>query len=120
MLPKEKYFDRIIIGIGSGCVDAIIFLALLVIVIFFFKRFSNVVFFVAIVDIFLRLLTFIRDNTFQEIKTFVTKYFPENIPGIIGKYAKGDLYTILVWVYVIVMCVFLFYVVRIFIKRKKF
>ena len=100
--------------------DAIIFIILLIIVIFFFKRLSNTVFFVAIFDILLRILTFIRDNTFKEIKDFIGKYFPENIPSIIGKYAKGDLYTILVWVYVILMIIFLYYVIRIFIKRKKF
>lgn len=100
--------------------DAIIFAILLIIVIFFFKRFSNTVFFVAIVDILLRILTFIRDNTFKEIKNFIEKYFPENIPHIISKYAKGDLYTILVWVYVIIMMIFLYYVIKIFIKRKKF
>ncbi|MBQ8891590.1 MAG: hypothetical protein IJ068_01850 [Bacilli bacterium] len=100
--------------------DAIIFIILLVVVILFFKRLSNTVFFVAIIDILLRILTFIRDNTFQEIKSFISKYFPENIPHIISKYAKGDLYTILVWIYVILMCVFLYYVIRIFIKRKKF
>ena len=100
--------------------DAIIFIILLLVVIFFFKRFSNTVFFVAIVDIFLRILTFIRDNTFVELKKFIGKYFPENIPNIIGKYAKGDLYLILVWIYVILMIVFLYYIVKIFIKRKKF
>lgn len=99
--------------------DAIIFIILLLVVIFFFKRLSNTVYFVAIVDILLRLLTFIRDNTFKELKTFIGKYFPENIPHIISKYAKGDLYTILVWVYVILMFIFLYYVIRTFIKKKK-
>ena len=100
--------------------DAIIFIVLLVIVICFFRRFSNVVFFVAIFDIFLRILTFLKYNTVKEIKAFIVKYFPENIPNIISKYAKGDLYTILVWVYVIIMIIFLFYIIKIFIKRKKF
>lgn len=97
-----------------------IFIILLVIVICFFRRLSNTVFFVAIFDIFLRILTFIKYNTLSEIKTFIAKYFPESIPNIIGKYAKGDLYTILVWIYVGLMIIFLFYIVRIFIKRKKF
>ena len=100
--------------------DAIIFFILLIIVIFFFKRFSNTVFFVAIFDIFLRILTFLRDNTFIEVKKFIQAYFPENIPDIIGKYTSGTLYLVLVWIYVILMMVFLYYVVRIFIKRKKF
>jgi len=100
--------------------DAIIFVILLIVVIFFFKKLSNTVFFVGIVDIFLRILTFIRDNTLPDVKSFISKYFPESIPNIIGKYAVGDLYTILVWAYVIVMIIFLFYVTKIFIRKKKF
>ena len=100
--------------------DAIIFLILLIVVIFFFKRFSNTVFFVAIFDIFLRILTFLRDNTFYEVKKFIGAYFPENIPEIIGKYTEGIFYDILVWVYVILMMIFLYYVTKIFIKRKKY
>jgi len=99
--------------------DAIIFVILLIVVIFFFKRLSNTVFFVAIFDIFLRILTFIKNNTTRDIKNFISKYFPEDIPHIISKYAKGDLYKILVWVYVILMIIFLYYVIRIFIKKKK-
>ena len=100
--------------------DAIIFIILLIIVIFFFRRLSNTVFFIAIFDILLRILTFIKNNTLPELKSFIGKYFPENISHIISKYAKGDLYMILVWIYVILMIIFLYYVIRIFIKRKKF
>ena len=96
--------------------DAIIFIILLVVVICLY----NTVFFVAIIDIFLRILTFIKDNTFQELKVFIGKYFPENIPHIIDKYADGTLYLVLVWVYVILMAIFLYYIVRYFIKRRKY
>ena len=58
ILRKRLFFDKILLRIGSVKVDAIIFIVLLVIVICFFRRFSNVVFFVAIFDIFLRILTF--------------------------------------------------------------
>ena len=100
--------------------DAIIFIILLVVVICFFRSLYNTVFFVAIVDIFLRILTFIKYNTFQEVKAFLGKYLPENIPNIISKYAKGDLYLILVWIYVILMSIFLYYIVRYFIKKRKY
>jgi len=100
--------------------DAIIFLILLVVVIIFFKRFSNTVFFVAIFDILLRILTFFKYNTFKEVKDFLGKYVPENIPHIIGKYTEGTIYKVLLWFYVIIMITFLYYVIRIFIKRKKF
>ena len=99
--------------------DAIIFIILLVVVIIFFKKFSNTVFFVAIFDMILRILTFLRDNTFKEVKDFFGKYLPENIPHIIGKYTEGIIYTILLWLYVIIMMTFLYYVIRIFIKRIK-
>ena len=95
--------------------DAIIFIILLVVVICFFRSLYN-----AIIDIFLRILTFIKDNTFQELKVFIGKYFPENIPHIIDKYADGTLYLVLVWVYVILMAIFLYYIVRYFIKRRKY
>ena len=100
--------------------DAVIFIILLVIVICFFRSLYNTVFFVAIVDIFLRILTFLKYNTFQEVKTFLGKYFPENIPDIIDNYAKGTLYLVLVWIYVIIMAIFLYYIVRYFIKRRKY
>ena len=100
--------------------DAIIFIILLVVVICFFRSLYNTVFFVAIVDISLRILTFIKNNTFQEVKVFLGKYLPENIPNIISKYAKGDLYLILVWIYVILMSIFLYYIVRYFIKKRKY
>lgn len=106
--------------IGSGYVDAIIFIILLVVVICFFRSLYNTVFFVAIVDIFLRILTFIKNNTFIEVKRFLSKYFPENIPHIISRYAKGDLYLVLVWIYVILMAIFLYYIIRYFIKKRKF
>ena len=100
--------------------DAVIFIILLVIVICFFRSLYNTVYFVAIVDIFLRILTFIKYNTFQEVKVFLAKYFPENIPAIIGKYAKDDLYLFLVWIYVIIMAIFLYYTARYFIKKRKY
>ena len=99
--------------------DAIIFIILLVIVILFFKKLSNTVYFIAIVDIFLRILTFIKNNTLPDIKTFINKYFPENIPHIIDKYANGTIYLVLVWIYVILMSIFLYYIIRYFIKKKK-
>lgn len=100
--------------------DAIIFLILLIIVIIFFKRLSNTVFFVAIIDILLRILTFLKNNTFIEVKKFLGKYVPENIPNIIGKYTEGIFYDVLVWLYVIIMMIFLYYVIRIFKDKKKF
>ena len=99
--------------------DAIIFVILLIVVIFFFKKLSNTVFFVGIVDIFLRILTFIRDNSVPELHNLIVKYFPESIPSIIDTYANGIFYTILMWIYVAIFTVFLFYITKYFIYKRK-
>lgn len=99
--------------------DLAIFLILMAVVIFFFKRFSSFIYFVAIVDIFLRILTFIKLNVnVPELYALINKYIPENVPAIIDRYTNGLVFTILLWIYVIIFCIFLFYVTRTFFKKK--
>ncbi len=100
-------------------VDVIIVLILLAIVIFLFRKFSSFVYAVAIIDIFLRILTFIRDNSVPELKSLIGKYFPESIAAIIGNYSDGIFYTILMWAYVIIFAIFLGYITKYFIKKRK-
>ena len=57
-------------------IDVIVLLVLLGVVIFLFRKFSSFVYAVAIIDIFLRILTFIRDNSVPELKSLIGKYFP--------------------------------------------
>ena len=88
--------------------DLVILLVLLGLVIFFFKRFSSFIYFVAITDIFLRIVTFIKiELTSGDIYAILNKYIPANIPAILGNYSSGLLYTILVWLYVIAFIIFL-------------
>lgn len=100
-------------------VDVIIVLILLGIVIFLFRKFSSFVYAVAIIDIFLRILTFVRDNSVPELKTLIGKYFPESIPAIIARYSDGIFYTIIMWAYVIIFAIFLGYITKYFIKKRK-
>ncbi len=100
-------------------IDVIVLLILLGIVIFLFRKFSSFVYAFAIIDIFLRILTFIRDNSVPELKSLIGKYFPESIASIIGHYSSGVLYTILMWIYVIIFAIFLGYVTKYFIKKRK-
>ena len=100
-------------------VDVIIVLILLAVVIFLFRRFSSFVYAVAIIDIFLRILTFIRDNSVPELKSLIGKYFPESIAAIICNYYSGILYTILILIYVIIFAIFLGYITKYFIKKRK-
>ena len=101
-------------------IDLILLIILMIVVIMFFKRFSSFVFFLAIFDIFFRILTFIKLNIpLQDVATVMDKYIPTGILGIISKYTSGIFTTIFDWAYVIIMAIFLFYVTRIFFKKKK-
>lgn len=100
-------------------IDLVVLAVILVIVIFFFKKFSSFVYSIAIIDIFLRILTFLKYNTVPELKSLIGKYFPESIPAIISKYSNGIFYTILMWAYVIIFAIFLGYITIYFINKKK-
>lgn len=96
-------------------VDVVILIVLLVAGICYFRELDSSVYYIASVDIFFRILTFIRDNLkIEEIR----KYFPESIPSIIYKYTDGVFSDILIWIYVIMFGIFLFYTVKILWKKR--
>ena len=103
-------------------IDLIVLVVLIFIVVMFFKRFSSFVFFMAIVDIFLRILTFVKNNIgLPDVAALINKYIPESIIAIIDKYTSTIpiLNVILRWAFVIIMMIFLSYIVKIFINKKK-
>lgn len=101
-------------------IDLIVFIILLVLVIMFFKRFSSFVFFVAIFDMILRILTFFKNNIpLPDVSALIDKYIPSGILGIIDRYSSGVIQIILNWCYVIIMIIFLCYICKIFFKKKK-
>ena len=100
--------------------DALIFLVLLVVVICFFRRLSNTVFFVAIFDIFLRILNKLDLLLgVPEYSNLVNKYFHSSMQNIIDSYSSGIINTILSWILLGIYVVFLFYVIRTFFRKKK-
>lgn len=101
-------------------IDVFVLIILLALVIMFFKRFSSFVFAVAIIDILLRILTFIKNNIgLDDVSALINKYIPSSILGIIDKYSSGIINTILQWSFILIMCIFLGYIIKIFIKKKK-
>ena len=99
--------------------DLVILVVLIAIVVAIFKKFSSFVYFIAIVDIFLRILTFIKIQLgIPELTSFLNKYFPVSVPGIIDAYSSGIFNTILTWGYIIIFIIFEFYIIRTFFKKK--
>ncbi len=97
-------------------IDLIILIILLVAVIVVFRRFSSFVYAMAIVDIFLRIMYFLRIKVpLKELANI----FPADIPEILDKYTDGVLLDILLWIYVFIYTCFLVYIINYFIHKKK-
>jgi hypothetical protein len=100
-------------------IDVIVVVALIIVAFCWFRRFSKMVYAIAIIDIFLRLLNYISTNIgIPGFDAWVSRIFPSSIPGLLDNYMNGILLTIFVWIYVFFMVVFLFYSVRTFIRKR--
>lgn len=100
-------------------IDVIIVIALIIVSFCWFRRFSKMVYAVAIIDIFLRLMHYISANIgIPGFNGWVRSIFPSSIPGLLDTYMNGVLLTIFIWIYVFLMVVFLFYVTRTFIRKR--
>ena len=97
-------------------IDLIVVVLLLLLVLLLFKRFSSFVYAVAIIDITLRILCFLKVKvSLREIGNI----FPESIPAIFEKYTKDIVLDLLLWAYVFIYVCFLVYITSYFIKKKK-
>ncbi len=97
-------------------IDLIIVVVLLLLVIFVFRKFSSFVYALAIIDIFLRIIDYLRINVpLKELGNI----FPSNIPAILDKYTDGMLLQILMWIYVFIYVCFLVYITNYFIHKRK-
>lgn len=101
-------------------IDLVVLIVLLVFVIIYSKRFQTYMFGFGMIDILFRILNLINGFIpIKEVRTFIDTYVPASIPSVINHYTTGIFNTVLIWIYIIIMAIFLFYVVKIFLKRKK-
>lgn len=100
--------------------DLVVFIVLLIVVVFFFKRFSSFIYFIGIVDVFLRLFAFIKATVeIPEVYNLLNRIgLPTSIPAILSAYSTGIFYTILAWGYIICMLIFLYYITMTFFRKK--
>lgn len=97
--------------------DAIIVILIIIILVLLFKRtFSSAIYAIVIVDIFLRLMDFIR-GYFPAIGN-IFGVIPSSLNAIISHYTGGVIEIILLWMIFIVYVIFEFYIFRTFLKKK--
>ena len=100
--------------------DLIVILLLIILTIVFFRKLSNVIYVICIIDIFLRILNRIDIMIgVPEFSNLVNKYFHNSVLDIINSYSSGIINTILVWLLIVVYIIFLFYVIQTFFRKKK-
>ena len=88
-------------------IDLIIIILLIILTIVFFRKFSNVVYIICILDIFLRLLDIIeRMLGVPEFSALVNKYFHNSIYHIIVANTSGRNYSYMA-LYSYILCIFI-------------
>lgn len=89
------------------------------ILVMIFKKFDSFVYYVAMVDIFLRILSFIANNIpLDFLSNFINTYFPKSVSNIIDIYSSGIFQTVFMWLLLIIYCIFDFYIIKTFFKKK--
>ena len=97
----------------------VIVLVLGALAVMIFKKFSSLIYYIGIIDIFLRILDFIANNLkIPVLSDFINTYFPNSVSNIIEIYSSGIFTTVLSWLLLVVYIILDFYLIRIFWKKK--
>lgn len=99
-------------------IEFIIFIIALVAIIVCFKNFYSGVYFVVIVDIFLRVVTYLKDNLIRADVLDFLNYIPASVSEIILSFNVDILTDVLLFIYVAIYIVFEVIIIKQFIKKR--
>ena len=99
-------------------IELLIFILALAAIIFFFKNFNACVYFIVMVDIFLRLVTYLIEHYLRADAFSFLESLPSSVLEIVNGFSVGLINEILVIVYIIIYIIFEVLLIRFFIKRK--
>lgn len=100
--------------------DAIIVILIILIIVLLFKRtFSSAIYAIVIVDIFLRLVDFLR--SYVKFAGELVGFFnsiPSSLNAVIANNTNGIIETILLWAIFVVYLIFEYYIFANFLKKR--
>lgn len=99
-------------------IPLIVFIIILVLVIVFFKDFHAFVYSVVTIDIFLRIVTYLKMYIIKDTAFGFLNYIPADVPSIIKTLQLGMFNDVLMFLYVVVYMVFEGFLISKFINRK--
>lgn len=99
-------------------IQFMIFLIALIAVIVFFKNFNACVYFVVMVDIFLRIFTYLKTYILKDGAFDFLGLIPTNVPAIIQSFDMGVFNEIIMILYLIIYIVFEVLIIKTFIRKK--
>lgn len=99
--------------------SVVIILVVLILALVLKRTFSSFIYSLAIVDIFLRILHFIKLNVINaELGSILSRYFPTSLFNLVDSYTSGIFHLILTWFLVIAYIIFEYYIVCTFFRKK--
>ena len=99
-------------------IELIVFIIALAAIIFFFKNFNACVYFIVMVDIFLRVVTYLIEHYLRADAFSFLESLPSSVLDILNGFSAGIVNEVLVIVYIIIYIIFEVLLIRFFIKRK--
>ncbi len=99
-------------------VALVIFLIAMILVIVFYKDYRAFIYFVVCVDIFLRLVTYLKTNIIKDTALSFFNAIPADVPAIINSFDLGVVNEIIIFIYVVIYIIFEIFIIRNFVKKK--
>lgn len=99
-------------------VSVIVLILALILIIVFFKDFNAFVYAFVMIDIFLRIVTYLKTYIIKDNAFGFFDFIPESIPAIIKSFDFGTFNDIVMFLYVIIYMIFLGLMFSKFVNRK--
>ena len=99
-------------------VSVIVLILALILIIVFFKDFNAFVYAFVMIDIFLRIVTYLKTYIIKDNAFGFFDFIPESIPAILKSFDFGTFNDIVMFLYVIIYMIFLGLMFSKFVNRK--